>query len=80
MVTRVQRWGNSLGLRLPKAAAEEAGVREGAQVDVSVRDGEIVVKPLLAPRFRLRDLLKAVRSDNIHPEADWGGPKGRELL
>lgn len=80
MVTKVRRWGNSLGVRLPKAAAAEARVAEGSSVDVRVRGGEIVVRPLRRARYTLRELLAAVHPGNIHAEVDYGGPRGRELL
>ena len=78
MVTRVRKWGNSLGVRLPKAAADEARVRDGSAVDVRVEEGEIVMRPVRRPRYRLSDLLKGFTRRNRHPEADWGPPRGRE--
>ncbi len=79
MNTKVQKWGNSLGLRIPKSLAEEAGVEAGSTVDVSVRDGDLVVKPVRRRRYRLSDLLRRVSSKNIHGEVDAGKPRGREV-
>lgn len=80
MITRVQKWGNSLGVRLPRAAALEAGVREGSEVDVTASGGRIVVRPTKPARPRLRDLLAAVKPGNVHSEVSSGARRGRELL
>lgn len=80
MVTKVQKWGNSLGLRLPKSAAQEVHVSNGSQVDVRVKNGEIVVRPVKRALYRLREMLAAIKPGNIHAEIDAGGPRGRELL
>lgn len=80
MMTRVRRWGNSLGLRLPKGAAQEAGVVDGSPVDVRVEGGSIVVRPVQPRRYRLTELLSEVTPANRHGEADLGRPRGRELL
>lgn len=80
MVTRVQKWGNSLGVRLPKSAAEEACVSNGSPVDVRVKNGEIVVRPVRKARYSFRELLRKVKPGNIHSEIDTGAPKGREIL
>ena len=79
MVTKVQKWGNSLGLRIPKAYAEEAGVEEGSPVDVSIEGDRLVIKPLRARRYVLKDLLSLVREDNLHEEIPTGDPHGREV-
>ena len=78
MVTRIRKWGNSLGVRLPKAAVQASLVRDGAAVEVTVRKGEIVVRPLKTDKPRLADLLRDVRPGNLHREADFGPAMGRE--
>ena len=78
MVTRIRKWGNSLGVRLPKSAVQESLVRDGAAVEITVRKGEIVVRPLKADKPRLADLLRDVHPENIHSAVDWGTSKGRE--
>jgi antitoxin MazE len=77
MRTKVQKWGNSLGVRIPKALAEQASVAEGSSVYLSVEEGEIVVRPV-APRFELAKLLEQVRVGNRHEEIPTGEPEGRE--
>jgi len=79
MQTKIQRWGNSLGLRIPRSFAEEAGVEAGSQVDLSVRDGDLVVRATKRRAYRLSELLEKVTSKNLHGEVDTDGPMGREV-
>jgi antitoxin MazE len=78
MHSKVQKWGNSLALRIPKAFALEVGLREDAAVDVSVRQGHLVVSPLKAPAYNLSDLMAGVNRRNLHGETDFGPAVGRE--
>lgn len=75
--TQIARWGNSLGLRLPKAVASEARICEGDTVEVSVKDGAIVVRAA-RPTYSLDDLVGKITPRNRHDETDWGKPSGRE--
>lgn len=79
MQTKIQRWGNSLGLRIPRSFAEEAGVEAGSQVDLSVRDGDLVVRASKRRTYRLSDLLEKVTAKNLHDGIDAGEPIGREV-
>jgi antitoxin MazE len=76
-VTQIARWGNSLGLRLPKSVALEAQVDEGDTVDVSVRNGAIVIRPS-RPTYSLDQLVGKITPRNRHDESDWGAPIGHE--
>lgn len=77
MTTQVAKWGNSLGLRLPKSVALEARIDEGDTVDVSVKNGAIVVRP--SPlRYSLDQLVARITRRNRHDESDWGSPVGNE--
>lgn len=79
MQTKIQKWGNSLGLRIPKALAEQAGVEAGSDVDLSVEDGELIVRPRKSPRYQLKELLRTVTPKNVHREVETGEPLGREV-
>lgn len=79
MRARVQRWGNSLAVRIPKSFAEESGIEDGSQVDISLNDGSIIVTPSRTPSYRLDDLLAKVTAENLHEETDTGAPVGREI-
>ncbi len=78
MQTKIQKWGNSLGLRIPKSFAEEAGVGAGSKVDLSVEDGELIVRPARVPRYNLTDLLQGVSARNLHKAVETGEPVGLE--
>jgi antitoxin MazE len=78
MKTRVQKWGNSLALRIPRAFAEEAGLHANAAVELSLVDGTLVVKPL-APPPTLDELLRGVTDDNLPGEWDAGPATGKEV-
>src|SRR6266850_8511825 len=66
-ITQVSKWGNSLGLRLPKSVAREAQLDEGDTVDVSVKDGAIVVRPA-RPTYSLKTLVSKMTPRNRHKE------------
>jgi antitoxin MazE len=78
MPTKIGRWGNSLGVRIPKAIADQVGVTSGTPVEFVVREGAIVLQPMRAEPPRLEDLLARVTEKNRHDEVDTGGPVGRE--
>ncbi|HVE92304.1 MAG TPA: AbrB/MazE/SpoVT family DNA-binding domain-containing protein [Actinomycetota bacterium] len=77
MQTKIQRWGNSLALRIPKSFAEEARVEAGSTVDLSIEDGELVIRPLRR-QYSLRSLVAEINRDNVHEAIDTGEPVGRE--
>jgi antitoxin MazE len=76
--TQVARWGNSLGVRLPKSVALEARLAEGDTVDVSVDNGAILIRSS-QPRYTLDELVGRITSRNRHAESDSGAPIGHEV-
>lgn len=80
MVTKVQKWGNSQGLRFSKEVLEKARIGLGDEVQVSVRAGRIIVEPLtkVRGRYRLRDLVTRIPKNYRAEEVDWGSPVGKE--
>ena len=78
MHTHIQKWGNSLALRIPKSVAAQSNVSEGSSVDISVRNGTVIVSPI-APKFDLRTLLKGVTKRNKHGEFRTGRSAGKEV-
>ena len=78
MTAVIQKWGNSLAVRLPKAVADQIEIVEGSEVEMRVDGASLIIKA--APRkYRLADLLKGVTSANRHGEINWGEPKGKEV-
>jgi antitoxin MazE len=78
MQTKIQKWGNSLGLRIPKSFAKQAGVEAGSDVDLSIEGSDLVVRSKRRSRYRLQSLLKGVKAKNLHKEVDTGARVGRE--
>ena len=78
MLTRIQKWGNSLGLRIPKSFAAEVEVEAGSTVDIRVENGDLVIRPLRRRQYVLSELLEGVNSRNLHDEISTGDPVGRE--
>lgn len=78
MNTRVQRWGNSLAVRIPKAFAEEVGLMDGSSVEMRLVDGGLLVEPVSTRPLTLEDLLDGVTEANLHAEVDTGPAQGSE--
>ena len=78
MITKVQKWGNSLALRIPKAFADTAKIENDSVVDVSFVNGQIVIKPIIPEKMTLEQLLSGVTENNIHREIDTGDAVGSE--
>ena len=79
METTVQKWGNSLAVRLSKHIAEESKIRVGSRVGVEVDDGKIVLEVRGRKQYSLRKLLAKVTRKNSHAEFDLGRVKGKEV-
>jgi len=78
MKTKVQKWGNSLALRIPKSFASEVGIKNDSQVEMSLVSGKLVVTPMNKKKFNLKKLLAQVTKDNLHCEIDTGVAMGNE--
>ncbi len=79
MQTYIQKWGNSLALRIPVIFAENLKIAEGSLVEVSSDNNKIIIVPLPKPRYNLEELLNGISEDNIHKEVDTGIPQGNEI-
>jgi antitoxin MazE len=77
MQTRIQKWGNSLALRIPKSFAVQTQIEQNTLVDVSLQDGKLVIAPV-KPTWTLEELLAQVTEDNLHGEQDFGEAVGGE--
>ncbi len=79
MQTKIQKWGNSLALRIPKSFALNINIKQNELVDLSVDKGKIVIKPIIQKEYSLKELLEGISENNLHSEFDTGTLKGNEI-
>jgi antitoxin MazE len=78
MTSRVQKWGNSLALRIPKPLAAEVGLQDNSPVELSLCEGKLIVTPAAKSTVRLDDLLAKVTKRNLHGEVNTGPARRAE--
>ena len=80
MHTKIQKWGNSQGLRLTKSLLADAQLGVGDEVDISVKDGVMIVTPAkkIRGKHSLKDLVARIPENYKTGEVDWGEPVGKE--
>jgi antitoxin MazE len=76
---RIQKWGNSLALRIPKSFAAHSNIEQGSVVDLSLDNGRIIVEPANDKEYSFERLLAGVTWKNLHSEINFGKPVGKEL-
>jgi antitoxin MazE len=79
MITRIQKWGHSLALRIPKSFATEVGLEQHALVKISLEDGKLIITPIEEMAYSLESLLSQVTEENIHREVNTGSAVGKEI-
>lgn len=79
MRTKIQRWGHSLAVRIPKPFAIDVKLGDQTEVDLSVTNGKLVVAPATKPAQSLERLLSRVTKRNLHSEVGTGRRIGREV-
>lgn len=77
MHVQVARWGNSLGVRIPRELARGVGLTEGTRVDIAAECDRIIIMPR-APRYTLDQLLQGMTPEAMHAAYDWGPGVSRE--
>jgi antitoxin MazE len=77
MHTQVGKWGNSLAVRIPGPYAKDLDLREGTELDVSLADGALILRPCVK-QYSLEELVAGITPENRHEETDWGQAVGRE--
>jgi len=70
MKTKVQKWGNSLGVRFPKLYAKETGIFNGSRVDISIENGKLIIEPVHDEDLSLNELLSKISAENLHGEIE----------
>ena len=76
MQARVQKWGNSLAVRIPKSFASQSHLNQDSLVEMSVEDGKIILVPVPQPAMTLAELLEGVTTENLHGETETGTSVG----
>ncbi|MCH7681455.1 AbrB/MazE/SpoVT family DNA-binding domain-containing protein [candidate division KSB1 bacterium] len=81
MLSKVQKWGNSQGIRIPKNLLENSHINVGEEVDITVQEGKIIVESTnkIRGRYDIRDLVSQMPKDYKPKEENWGAPMGREI-
>jgi len=81
MIAKIQKWGNSQGLRLPKKLLSDVPIGVGDEVDINVKEGAMIITPVRKIRGRhiLEDLVARIPENYQADEADWGEPVGKEV-
>jgi len=79
MLARIQKWGNSLAVRIPKTLATEAHLAQEAEVELSVSKGNLLIVPIKRQKYDLKELVSRITEENIHKEDIWGPAVGREV-
>jgi antitoxin MazE len=79
MKVQIQKWGNSLALRIPKSFAVESKIEQGSTVEVSLEQGKIIVFPIVEKEFTLDELLAGITPENLHGEIETGVSIGKEI-
>ena len=79
MQAKIQKWGNSLALRIPQSYALNVNIKQNEMVDLSIEQGSILIKPIVKKGHSLEELLESVSENNLHSEFDTGAPVGKEI-
>jgi antitoxin MazE len=77
METIVKKWGNSLGIRIPKYIAKELSLKDGTPVDIEDKEGQIIINP--RNKRNLNELLQKINKINLHSEVETNSPVGKEI-
>ncbi len=80
MITKAAKWGNSIGVRIPRDLAKKAGIDVDSAVEIEEADGGVIIKPVETKEYSLRELVKGITPRNRHAEIDFGRPVGREII
>jgi antitoxin MazE len=80
MATAVRKWGNSLGIRIPKAVAQQVNLLVGTEVEFETSNGTLTIRPTRRRKYSLSRLLAQAKGPNPHGEWDSSAPAGRETL
>jgi antitoxin MazE len=78
MITKIQKWGHSFAVRIPKSIAVELKLEENSPLEIKLEDNRLVIYPVAQPEYKLSALLEQITPKNIHSETDSSLPQGNE--
>ena len=79
MRTQINKWGNSMAVRIPRAVAQAAKLRTGDHVEMAAGGPGVIKMRKKTGKQNLKGLIRGITAENLHAEIDWGAPEGKEL-
>ena len=83
MIVQFRKWGNSLAVRIPKAAVQALRAKEGKKVEIKIKGSSLILRPVVKPMrkqsYTMKKLLAGMTRDNVPQEIDWGVRRGNEV-
>ncbi len=81
MLSKIQKWGNSQGIRIPKSLLKDSYIKIGDEVNITTIAGKIILEPRrkIHGRYKIQNLIKKMPKNYNAKEEDWGKPVGQEV-
>jgi antitoxin MazE len=79
MEATIKKWGNSLGIRIPKSFSAQAKISDGSKIEINMEGNKITIVPIQKKTYELDELLSMVSEENVHYEIESDGPIGNEV-
>lgn len=79
MELQVKKWGNSLGLRIPQAIANQVNIQDGSTINLILKKNKIEIVPIESENYELDDLINSITDSNLYSEISVGEPIGNEI-
>ena len=79
MLAKIQKWGNSLALRIPSSMAKQLGIQQNTFVKITEKGDKIILEPIKKPTYNLQEMLSQINEENLHQEQSFGDSVGKEV-
>lgn len=79
MITSIQKWGNSQGVRIPKMLLDSVKWSENEKVTITVYDGKLIIEKAKKEKESIMELFENYEEEYTPEEIDWGKPEGKEV-
>jgi antitoxin MazE len=80
MLSKTAKWGNSIGIRIPRSLAKKIGIGVNSAIEIDEADNGVIIRPIDKMDYSLKDLVRGITPQNLHDEVDFGYPVGKELI